>query len=203
MTRAEIASARGTRSRRGLRLRGLAVFGLVALVLLAGRAQAAPNDVSLISRAAGASGAKSNGQSFTPSLSRDGQFVAFDSKATNLVPEDSDAFSDVYVRDLRTGTTTLVSRASGASGAKGNFDSDNAAISADGRFVAFESDASNLSHDDSDKLVDVYVRDLQTRTNTLVSRGGGRAAPRATATPTSRSSRRTGASSPSTHSRPT
>jgi Tol biopolymer transport system component len=175
MTRAEIASARkrGPGPGRGLRLRGLAVLGLVALALLAGGARAAKNDVDLVSRASGASGTRGNGDSYADSVSADGRFVVFDSAATNLSPDDSDGFTDVYVRDLQTNTTTLVSRAGGVSGAKGNGNSGAPAISADGRFVAFTSDAMNLSPDDGDTTSDVYVRDLQTNTTTLVSRASG------------------------------
>jgi hypothetical protein len=118
-------------------------------------------------------GPKGNGDSYADSVSADGRFVVFDSAATNLSPDDSDGFTDVYVRDLQTNTTTLVSRAGGVSGAKGNGNSGAPAISADGRFVAFTSDATNLSPDDGDTTSDVYVRDLQTNTTTLVSRASG------------------------------
>jgi Tol biopolymer transport system component len=157
-----------------MRRRGLIGVCLVAaLTLLAGGAQAAKNDVDLVSRASGATGAKSNGASAHSVVSADGRFVAFVSVATNLSPDDSDGFTDVYVRDLQTNTTVLVSRAGGVSGAKANGDSDAPAISADGRFAAFSSNATNLSADDGDTTSDVYVRDLQTGTTTLVSRAGG------------------------------
>jgi len=79
----------------------------------------------------------------------------------------------VFVRDLDTDTITLVSRAGGADGAKGNGDSLDAAISDDGRFVAFDSYASNLSPDDGDGVPDIFVRDRQAATTTVVSRAGG------------------------------
>ena len=60
-------------------------------------------------------------------------------------------------------------------GAAGDSGSDTASISADGRFVAFISSASNLSGDDNDSFQNIYVRDLQTRTTTHVSRAAGRA----------------------------
>jgi hypothetical protein len=103
-----------------LRRRGLAVLCLVALALLAGRAQAAKNDVELVRRAPGASGAKGDGISELTGMSSDGRIVVFDSVATNLSPDDGDATTDVYVRDLQTNTTTLVSRANGVGGVKGN-----------------------------------------------------------------------------------
>ena len=73
--------------------------------------------------------------------------MAFRSTASNLDPDDDDTTSDVFVRDLQAGTTTLVSRASGVAGAKGNAAANGVAISADGRFVAFDSGASNLHPD--------------------------------------------------------
>ena len=131
------------------------------------------NTTTLVSRASGASGAKGNGVSFPGSLSADGRFVAFTSSATNLSSDDGDTTSDVFVRDLQTNTTTLVSRAGGADGAKGNGYSTGAKLSRDGRFMAFSSEASNLSPDDGDSSTDAFVRDLQTNTTTLVSRAVG------------------------------
>ena len=130
-----------------------------------------PGYTEVVSRAT--SGAKGNNQSSEPSISSDGRFVAFRSSATNLDPADPDGDGDIYVRDLQIGTTTLVSRASGVSGAKGNFDSVGPSISSDGRFVAFESFASNLDPVDPGLNYDIYVRDLQTNTTTLVSRASG------------------------------
>ena len=152
---------------------------------------------TLVSRASGVTGANSNGPSYGMSLSADGRFVAFQSLASNLSADDGDATSDVYVRDLQTNTTTLVSRASGASGVKGNGGSSGASLSADGRLVAFHSVASNLSADDHDASFDVFVRDLQTGTTTLVSRPAAPPAPRAMGSPPPRPSPVTGASSPS------
>jgi Tol biopolymer transport system component len=128
---------------------------------------------TLVSRASGVGGAKSDGESFWPAISSDGRFVAFHSTGSNLDPADRDPMNDVYVRDLQTGTTTLVSRAGGATGAKGDGESDSPAISRDGRYVAFASTASNLDPSDSDSTVDVFVRDLETHTTTLVSRAAG------------------------------
>jgi Tol biopolymer transport system component len=131
---------------------------------------------TLVSRASGAAGAKGNGNLYSwpiaPSISADGRYVAFDSSASNLSPDDVDSIPDVYVRDLQAHTTTLVSDTGGVPGAKGANGSFRGAISADGRYVAFDSD-SKLSPDDPDSLRDVYVRDLQAHTTTLVSRAGG------------------------------
>src|SRR5262249_10887083 len=162
--------------RRLLRLAGLlACCVALALATLAAVAWPAKDDLELVSRATGIAGAKENGTSFHPSISADGRFVAFVSSASNLDPADGDTTADVFVRDLQTDTTTLVSRASGAAGAKGNSDSNSPSISADGRFVAFVSFATNLDPRDGDLGGDVFVRDLQTNTTTLVSRAGGAA----------------------------
>jgi Tol biopolymer transport system component len=127
----------------------------------------------LVSRATGATGVKANGESFNPTISGDGRYVAFASDANNLSPSDTDTNIDVYVRDLVTGTTSLVSRASGAAGADSNGPSTRPSISSDGRYIAFASLATNLSADDVDAFYDVYVRDLQADTTTLVSRATG------------------------------
>jgi Tol biopolymer transport system component len=118
-------------------------------------------------------GAVPTGDSFAPSLSADGRYVAFASDASNLVAGDSNDATDVFVRDLVAGTTRRVSlgaggrqgdAASGGSGAGGP------AISADGRYVAFGSGASNLVPGDTNGRVDVFVRDLVAGTTRLVSR---------------------------------
>src|SRR4051794_7688927 len=148
------------------------------LALLAGtglavadRAAAAVGDVQLASRAFGAGGAKALGNSSQPKLSPDGRFVTFVTTATNLDPSDTDGdVADVYVRDLQTGATTLVSRATGPGAAKANGVSGAPAVSSDGRFVVFVSDATNLAADKPDARVGVFVRDLQRATTTLVSR---------------------------------
>jgi RTX calcium-binding nonapeptide repeat (4 copies) len=132
----------------------------LALAAAGGAAWAAKDDVELVSRAGGASGAKGNGDSSVPALSADGRLVAFQSGASNLHPDDGDFTQDVFVRDLQAGTTTLVSRAAGAAGGKGNSFSFEAAVSADGRFVAFSSLASNLHPDDGDNTQDVFRREV-------------------------------------------
>jgi archaellum component FlaF (FlaF/FlaG flagellin family) len=107
------------------------------------------------------------GPSFDSSISADGRFVAFSSLATNLVPGDTDNRSDIFVRDLLTNTTTRVSVDS--AGNQGNDYSSNSFISADGRFVAFSSYASNLVPGDTNNTQDIFVRDLSTNTTTRVS----------------------------------
>ena len=103
----------------------------------------------------GPGGGQGNGESFSPSLSADGRFVAFQSYATNLVPGDTNNTSDVFVRDRGTGTTERVSvRRDGV-----HDTSDTLTLSADGRFVAFHSEASNLVVGDTNGEVDVFVQD--------------------------------------------
>lgn len=93
------------------------------------------------------SGGQGNGNSHVPSLSSDGRYVAFHSLATNLVPGDTNGFVDVFVHDRMTGQTTRVSVDSG--GGQSNKGSARCSISEDGRFVAFDSEASNLVPGDS------------------------------------------------------
>jgi Tol biopolymer transport system component len=113
------------------------------------------------------SGAEANGSSFRPSISADGRFVAFQSYATNLVAGDLNDLSDVFVHDRSTGETTRISVA--PDGTEANGMSRSAAISADGRFVAFESQAGNLISGDANACADVFLRDLASGTTSLVS----------------------------------
>ena len=109
-----------------------------------------------------------------PALSADGRFVAFVSRAENLVPGDSNGFADVFVRDRTLGTIDRVSLDS--NGAQGNAHSGThrtLSISADGRFVAFESEATNLVPGDTNGRWDVFVRDWQFGTTERVSVGNG------------------------------
>jgi Tol biopolymer transport system component len=112
-------------------------------------------------------GAEPNHYSSAPAITPDGRHVAFFSWATNLVPGDTNDSSDVFVRDLRAGTTTRVSVSS--AGVEGDFYSSTPAISANGRYVAFESWASNLVAGDTNDSYDVFVRDRLTGTTTRVS----------------------------------
>jgi Tol biopolymer transport system component len=133
-------------------------------------AHAAVGDVSLVSR--GATGAPPADGDSGPGLavSASGRFVAFESKATNLSDGAQPGVTNIYLRDRRTGTTALVSRAVGAGGAGADGDSAAPAISPAGRYVAFESTADNLSADDDDSVRNVFVRDAVADTTTLVSR---------------------------------
>ena len=102
------------------------------------------NTLTLASRADGADGAKGDDSALGSSISGDGSVVSFQSESTNLDPDDSDATPDVYVRDLDSDDTELISRADGAAGAKANKLAQVSSINADGDRVAFLSSADNL-----------------------------------------------------------
>jgi Tol biopolymer transport system component len=116
-------------------------------------------------------GNQANEDSFSPSISTDGRFVAFESLATNLVPGDTNDNPDIFVRDTLTNTTTRVSLDSAGNQADTELykGSGFPSISADGRFVAFRSNASNLVPGDTNENYDIFVRDTLTNTTTRVS----------------------------------
>jgi Tol biopolymer transport system component len=118
---------------------------------------------------AAADGTPANGGSLPGSISLDGRFVAFGSYATNLVtPDGNGSLLDLFVKDLQTGEVRRVSDAS--DGLPANDWSPWASLSADGRYVAFESDASNLVEGDTNgNGADVFVRDLLTSELRIVS----------------------------------
>jgi Tol biopolymer transport system component len=134
--------------------------------------------VTLVSRASGSDGAAAENGAREPSISSDGRYVAFTSSGESLSAEDA-AYNDVFVRDLATATTTFVSRATGPAGPAADSDSYAPSISVDGRHVAFESGAANLSAEDLDNSSsrDVFVRDLDTGVTELISRASGVAGP--------------------------
>ena len=115
----------------------------------------------------GPAGAQGNGLSNQPSISGDGNVVAFRSNATNLVSGDTNAQPDVFVHDRRTGETARVSVATAGTQAGGA--STNPSISGDGNVVAFRSAANNLVSGDTNAQPDVFVRDRQAGTTTRVS----------------------------------
>ena len=131
----------------------------------------------LVSRAAGTSTMTGNKASGSPVISADGRYIAFDSSASNLVPGQTDTASttDIFVFDRQTGMTELVSRAAGTSTTTGNQFSLIPAISADGRYITFRSDATNLvpGQTDTNATADVFVFDRQTGTTEVVSRVAG------------------------------
>jgi hypothetical protein len=96
----------------------------------------------------------------SPSLSASGRYLAFSSGASNLQPYLTAPFPDVFVHDLVAHRTTLASRAFGPVGTPGNGGAHHPSISADGRYVVFESRASNMHPQDPDRSGDIYLRDL-------------------------------------------
>ena len=108
-------------------------------------------------------GAQANGASRFPTISADCRYVAFQSDASNLVPGDTNGVSDVFVRDLVAGTTRRVSV--GPGGVESNGASTYPVISGDGRYVAFDSVATNLVIGDTNGIEDVFVHDLLGGTN--------------------------------------
>lgn len=109
-------------------------------------------ELTLVS--ADTAGESGDGDSYAPSVSADGRFVAFVSNATDLVPGHSGGFDDVFVRDLSSGETTLVSVGVGGALATGN--SSAPSISADGAFVAYASAAGNLVSGDTNGQFDIF-----------------------------------------------
>lgn len=130
------------------------------------RYDAVADGIELVSRK-GLTGAQGNGVSDVPTISRDGDLVAFTSESTNLVGNDSNNRSDVFVRDMSAGSTTRVSTDS--NGKQSNGDSFQAAISPNGSVVAFSTTATNLSKVDSSRTNDVYVKVLASGKTSIVS----------------------------------
>jgi Tol biopolymer transport system component len=114
-------------------------------------------------------GIQGDRDSYDPSISADGRYVAFASFATTLVPNDLNDELDVFVHDLKSGTTILVSVAS--DGTQGDGPSLAPSVSANGGRVAFESEAANLVGDDANATDDVFVRDVASGKTTRVSVG--------------------------------
>jgi Tol biopolymer transport system component len=112
-------------------------------------------------------GTHGNNFSYSPSISANGRYVAFSSDANRLVSGDTNNSTDVFVHDRWTGETTRVSIAS--DGTQGNDVSSDPSISADGRFVAFQSSASNLVISDTNNASDIFVHDRQAGETSIVS----------------------------------
>lgn len=113
-------------------------------------------------------GGQGDGPSWKPSVSADGRYVAFESNAANLVPGDTNGFIDIFVRDTVDHETVRVSVSS--AGVEGNHDALVPEISADGRYVAFRSQASNLVPGDlNGQQSDIFVHDMVSRETTCAS----------------------------------
>jgi hypothetical protein len=116
---------------------------------------ASPGDTTLVS--VDSAGVQGNGFTEAEAISGDGRFVTFASIATNLVPGDTNNSTDVFIRDLTTGTTERVSVDSGGNQGTGAFGA--SSVSGDGRYVSFFSDSSSLVAGDSNGVSDIFVRD--------------------------------------------
>ena len=124
-------------------------------------------DIRLVTR--GVNGAPADGASRVNDISGTGRFLAYDSSATNLVPNDTNGVSDVFVRDLRQAGSERISVPSG--GGQADNVSFRPAISANGRFVAFDSFATNMVPGDTSGGIDIFLRDRWENTTTRVSVG--------------------------------
>ncbi|MGB3442613.1 MAG: hypothetical protein WBA97_28045 [Actinophytocola sp.] len=119
------------------------VTSMTALLVTSAPAVAAPASTELVSISTGGTQGNDESDTFTPfGTSDDGRFVAFVSSATTLVAGDTNGVDDVFVRDRQSGATERMSVATG--GTQGNGASRALAISGDGRYVVFNSSATNL-----------------------------------------------------------
>jgi hypothetical protein len=136
--------------------RTLLMASLLAVSTLGSRAAA-----QVTSRASmDSAGLQANSGSAFSNVSADGQVIVFRSSATNLVAGDSNGLPDIFVRDRSSGVTTRVSVSS--SGAQSNAGCNRSSISADGRFVVFETAATNLVAGDTNGTTDIFRHDRQT-----------------------------------------
>jgi Tol biopolymer transport system component len=135
--------------------------------------------ITLVSHAAGAPAAGGDGDCWSAAISRDGRYLTFRSTSTNLVGAASpNGHDNVYLFDRDSGVTTLVSHAAGSPSTPGNGDADEATASADGRYLAFASSATNLiaGQSDANNGADVFLFDRVSGTTVLVSHSSAAAA---------------------------
>jgi Tol biopolymer transport system component len=168
---ADVPSQREARRRRGGgRLTRRVVAAVAAVVVVtAASGCTAPRWQAQLASANAAGTSSGNGASWTPQLSPDGTKVVFASWASDLGPTDANAKEDIYVRDLTTGTTRLVS-ANAAGTGSGNGRSRTASFSPDGTKVLFGSDATDLTATPTTGgQTNLFMRDLATGRTTLVS----------------------------------
>ena len=112
-------------------------------------------------------GEQLDASSQNPSISADGRYVVFESDAADPDPEDNSSLIEIFLHDIQTGQTSMISVAS--DGTQANGSSSDAKISSNGRYVVFESYANNLSSLDTNFDTDIFLRDRQLGTTTLVS----------------------------------
>ena len=114
-------------------------------------------------------GTEAEDDSYAPAISADGRYIAFESDADNLVPNDNNGARDIFIHDRDTNKTTRMSVSTDEE--EGNFDSFAPVVSDDGRYVAFHSYATNLVEDDNNNVPDVFIRDRDLDETYLVSVG--------------------------------
>jgi dipeptidyl aminopeptidase/acylaminoacyl peptidase len=112
-------------------------------------------------------GNEGNDESDFSNISSNGQYAVFQSYANNLVTSDTNGKVDIFTKNLATGSTALIS--SDSSGIIGNNNSVNPTISPNGRYVVFQSSATNLVTGDTNNMTDVFMKDTQTGITTLIS----------------------------------
>ncbi len=154
------------------------VFGSAASNLVAVDINAQPdvfvydrvaNSTTIVSVATG--GAQSNNLTLDPAISADGRYVVFASYADNLVAGDTNGGPDIFVHDRSSGATTRASLANG--GGEGAVGGGKGSISADGRYVIFDSVGANFVSGDANGQADIFVHDRQTSATTRVSVSSG------------------------------
>jgi Tol biopolymer transport system component len=145
----------------------LSILPALGLVVMLGSSASAAGQHAIVRVSVSGTGEQANGDSGGTSISGSGRWVAFASAASNLVPNDTNGDSDIFVRDPTTNTTKLVS--TNSSGNEGNLPSSTPVISADGRWVAFSSYANNLTRGDVNGEPDIFVHDLSTGETKVVS----------------------------------
>lgn len=154
-----------------IRVRRLATVGLAAVLgaaVLPLPASAAPTTERISTDRAGQPG---DAPSDSPAVSADGRYVTFSSAATNLVPGDTNGYSDIFLRDRVTGTVERISVSS--TGGQANSSSAlSGSVSPDGRYVTFTSSATNLAAGDDSGTMHVYLRDRANMTTRRVSVSG-------------------------------
>ncbi|MEO1064732.1 MAG: hypothetical protein AAFZ07_25215 [Actinomycetota bacterium] len=151
-----------------MRLRAAVLTALLLPMVIVVPAGAQGSAIELVS---GTGGTSSNGASGGPSVSADGRFVAFHSRGSDLVAGDRNGSFDIFVLDRLTSTMTLISRSITRDPA--DDDSLNPSISDDGRYIAYQSEATDLVASDTNGESDVFVHDRITGSTTRLSIGAG------------------------------
>ena len=145
-----------------------AIGAIIGLVVMSVPASAAPTTRRVSVKSSGAQAGAIGEHSGDPTVSATGRFIAFESEKSDLVANDTNTSEDVFLHDKSTGKVTRISVRSNEGEAL-NGDSNDASISANGRWIAFESDADNLVTGDTNGQSDVFVRDRVAGTTKRIS----------------------------------